>query len=113
LPCGHQPPRSPTRAPAGKHTLYCYSHVPGHVDGGWAEARERFADRVEARIEVLAPGFRASILGRHIMSPADLEGWNANLVGGDLGGGSNAWHRHLLFRPLFTHFRYPMPREGR
>ena len=46
------------------------------------------------------------------MSPADLEGWNANLVGGDLGGGSNAWHRQLLFRPLFPYFRYRMPVKG-
>ena len=36
---------------------------------------------------------------------------SANLVGGDLGGGSNAWHRQLLFRPLFPYFRYRMPVE--
>jgi phytoene dehydrogenase-like protein len=37
---------------------------------------------------------------------------NANLVGGDLGGGSNAWHRQLMFRPLFPYFRYRMPIEA-
>jgi phytoene dehydrogenase-like protein len=67
---------------------------------------------VEARIEGLAPGFRALILGRHILSPPDLEAMNANLVGGDLGGGSNAWHRQLLFRPVFPYFRYRMPVKG-
>ena len=46
------------------------------------------------------------------MSPPDLEAWNANLVGGDLGGGSNAWHRQLVFRPLFPYFRYRMPVAG-
>jgi phytoene dehydrogenase-like protein len=112
LVVGQQSIADPTRAPAGKHTLYCYSHVPPQVDGGWPAAREGFADRVEARIEELAPGFRASILARHIMAPPDLEAWNANLVGGDLGGGSNAWHRQLLFRPLFPYFRYRMPVEG-
>jgi phytoene dehydrogenase-like protein len=112
LVVGQQSLSDPSRAPPGKHTLYCYSHVPGQVDGGWAAAREAFADRVEARIEELAPGFRASILGRHIMAPSDLEARNANLVGGDLGGGSNAWHRQLLFRPLFPYFRYRMPVEG-
>ena len=60
---GQQSLGDPTRAPAGKHTLYCYTHVPPQVEGGWAAARERFADSVEARIEELAPGFRASILG--------------------------------------------------
>jgi phytoene dehydrogenase-like protein len=46
------------------------------------------------------------------MSPPDLEAWNANLIGGDLGGGSNAWHRQLVFRPLFPYFRYRMPVKG-
>jgi phytoene dehydrogenase-like protein len=112
LVIGQQSLSDPTRAPPGKHTLYCYSHVPSQVEGGWAAARERFADSVEARIEGLAPGFRASILARHIMAPPDLEAWNANLVGGDLGGGSNAWHRQLVFRPLFPYFRYRMPVKG-
>ena len=114
LVVGQQSLADPTRAPAGHHTLYCYSHVPSRVDGpgGWAEARARFADRVEARIEELAPGFRATILGRHVAAPPDLEGRNANLVGGDLGGGSNAWHRQLLLRPLFPYFRYRMPVAG-
>ena len=46
------------------------------------------------------------------MAPPDLEAWNANLRGGDLGGGSNAWHRQLVFRPLFPYFRYRMPVKG-
>jgi len=112
LVIGQQSIADPTRAPAGKHTLYCYTHIPSQVEGGWAAAREAFADRIDARIEELAPGFRASILGRHIMAPPDLESRNANLVGGDLGGGSNAWHRQLLFRPLFPYFRYRMPVTG-
>jgi phytoene dehydrogenase-like protein len=112
LVLGQQSLADPTRAPAGKHTLYCYTHIPSRVEAGWAAAREAFADRVEARIEELAPGFRASILGRHIMAPPDLEAMNANLVGGDLGGGSNAWHRQLVFRPLFPYFRYRMPVKG-
>jgi len=37
---------------------------------------------------------------------------DANLVGGDLGGGSNAWHRQLLFRPVFPYFRYRTPIAG-
>jgi phytoene dehydrogenase-like protein len=112
LVIGQQSLADPTRAPAGKQTLYCYTHVPSRVEGGWPATRESFADRVEARIEELAPGFRASILGRHVMAPPDLEAWNANLVGGDLGGGSNAWHRQLVFRPLFPYFRYRMPVKG-
>jgi phytoene dehydrogenase-like protein len=112
LVVGQQSLADPTRAPAGKQTLYCYTHVPSRIETGWAATRESFADRIETRIEELAPGFRPLILARHIMSPPDLEAWNANLVGGDLGGGSNAWHRQLLFRPLFPYFRYRMPVKG-
>ncbi len=99
----------PTRAPAGQHTLQAYSRVPSRPEGGWPTGREAFADRMEARIEGLAPGFRALIRARHIMDPTDLEAMDRNLVGGDLGGGSNAWHRQLIFRPVFPWFRYRMP----
>jgi len=102
----------PTRAPLGQHTLYCYSRVPSKVRGGWAAAREAFADRVTARIEGLAPGFGSLVLARHASAPPDLEANNANLIGGDLGGGTNAWHQQLLFRPMFPYFRYRTPVKG-
>jgi phytoene dehydrogenase-like protein len=109
LVVGQQSLVDSTRAPVGKHTLYAYTHVPSRIADSWDIAREHFADRVEQRIEELAPGFRSSILARHVTSPPELEAWDSNLVGGDLGGGSNAWHRQLLFRPLFPYFRYRMP----
>lgn len=98
-----------TRAPENAHTLYVYSRVPSELREGWDQAREAFADRIASRIEGLAPGFRALVLGRKIHAPPDLERMNANLIGGDLGGGSNAWNRQLLFRPVFPYFRYRMP----
>ena len=102
----------PSRAPVGQHTLYGYSRVPPYLRGGWQAAAAGFADRIEERIEGLAPGFRATILGRHFRAPPDLEAMDANLIGGDLGGGSNAWHRQLLFRPVFPYFRYRTPVRG-
>ncbi|HEY1532716.1 MAG TPA: NAD(P)/FAD-dependent oxidoreductase, partial [Polyangiaceae bacterium] len=112
LVVGQQSLADTTRAPAGQHTLYCYSRVPSQVAGGWAQHREEFADRVSERIEGLAPGFKASVLARKSSAPPDLEAMNANLLGGDLGGGSNAWHRQLLFRPVFPYFRYRTPVKG-
>lgn len=100
------------RAPAGQHTLWAYSRVPPQPSGGWAAHAEAFADRIDARIEALAPGFRSHVIARRVVAPPDLEAMDANLVGGDLGGGSNAWHRQLLFRPLFPWFRYRMPVRG-
>ena len=112
LVVGQQSLLDPSRAPPGCHTLWAYSRVPPAVEGGWSAQAEAFADRIDARIEVLAPGFRARILARRVVSPEQLQAMDANLVGGDLGGGSNAWNRQLLFRPLFPYFRYRMPVKG-
>ena len=113
LVLGQQTLSDPTRAPAGKHTLWAYSRVPNHApSGSWADHAERFADAIDARIEGLAPGFRKTIEGRRAVSPAALERMDANLIGGDLGGGSNAWYRQLIFRPIFPYFRYRTPVKG-
>jgi phytoene dehydrogenase-like protein len=112
LVIGQQSIADPTRAPPGGHTLWAYTRVPPVVDGGWAAHAERLGDRIDARIEGLAPGFRACIIARRVVPPDRLQAMDANLVGGDLGGGSNAWHRQLLFRPLFPYFRYRMPVAG-
>ncbi len=71
----------PSRAPSGKHTAWGYCHVP---NGSTFDMR----DRIEAQIERFAPGFRERILARSVMFPSDLEAHNANLIGGDIGGGS-------------------------
>lgn len=109
LVVGQQSLMDRTRAPEGAHTLYGYTHVPSQLEGGWEQASAGFADTVEARIEDLAPGFRNLILGRRILTPPDLERSNANLVGGDLGGGSSGLSQQLIFRPFFPNFRYKMP----
>jgi phytoene dehydrogenase-like protein len=112
LVIGQQSLVDPSRAPSGCHTLWAYSRVPSILEGGWQHRREMFADRVEARIEGLAPRFRRLILGRAIHTPADLEAMNENLVGGDLGGGSARLTQQLFFRPVFPYFRYRTPVRG-
>jgi phytoene dehydrogenase-like protein len=100
----------PTRSPAGTETVWAYTHVPQRVrgdagddglTGAWdAAENERFADRVEARIESLAPGFRDVVLERHLLPPPALEARDANLVGGAIGGGTMALTQQLVFRPV-------------
>lgn len=108
LVMGQQSVVDPTRAPEGRHTLWCYSRVPfGFSD--WKAQRERFADRIEERIEGLAPGFKKHILARAIFAPGDLEAMNANLIGGDLSGGSAQIKHQLFFRPVFPYFRHRTP----
>ena len=112
LVIGQQSLVDPSRAPPGCHTLWAYSRVPPAMPGGWTRYREHFADRIEARIEGLAPGFRGLILGRSAQAPPDLEAMDENLVGGDLGGGSARFDQQLFFRPLFPYFRYRTPVRG-
>ncbi len=112
LVIGQQSLLDPSRAPPGGQTLWAYSHVPSILPGGWLAHKEAFADRIEKRIEGLAPGFRALIRARAIFAPDDLEAMNENLVGGDLGGGSARFSQQLFFRPVFPYFRYRTPVRG-
>jgi phytoene dehydrogenase-like protein len=90
----------PTRAPAGCHTAWAYCHVP---NGSSAS----MLDRIEQQVERYAPGFRELILARHVMSPADLERGNHNLVGGDLTGGV-ADLPQLFLRPTVSMYSTPV-----
>src|SRR5262249_6524124 len=112
LVIGQQSLADPGRAPAGRHTLWAYSRVPPTLPGGWSRERETFADRIERRLEGLAPGFRGLIEGRHVAAPPDLEAMDENLVGGDLGGGSAHIDQQLFLRPAFPYFRYRTPVQG-
>ena len=93
-----------TRAPAGMHTAWAYCHVPNGctID---------MTDRIERQVERFAPGFRGRILARHVMSPADLERHNPNLVGGDVGGGSQELSQ-LFARPVLRVDPYSTPMPG-
>jgi phytoene dehydrogenase-like protein len=86
-----------TRAPEGKHTAWAYCHVPNGSDFDMREA-------LEAQIERFAPGFRDCILARRVFSPAALQKMDANLIGGDISGGSMDI-RQCLFRPTWHHYR--------
>ncbi len=87
----------PTRAPAGKHVLWAYCHVPNGTNFDTTE-RARMEDRIDAQIERFAPGFRDCILARKVSTPAALETMDANLLGGDIGGGALSL-RQMIFRP--------------
>jgi len=90
----------PTRAPAGKHTAWAYCHVP-HA------STADMLGRVERQIERFAPGFRDRILARSVMTPADLERRNANLVGGDIAAGVTDVVQ-LFARPTWRWYSTPV-----
>jgi phytoene dehydrogenase-like protein len=91
----------PTRAPMGKHIAWAYAHVPNG-------SKVDMLERLENQIERFAPGFRDCVLARRVFSPADLEAMDANLVGGDIGGGAMNI-RQFLFRPTRSHYATSLP----
>ncbi|MDQ0393384.1 phytoene desaturase family protein [Labrys monachus] len=112
----------PSRAPAGKHVLWVQVRVlPAQILGDakgeiasrdWDTAKEPYADRVLDLIETHAPGLRAKIRGRRVVSPLDLEQDNPNLIGGDSLSGSHHLDQNFLFRPVAGYSRYKTPVEG-
>lgn len=104
----------PSRAPDGKHILWLQlQELPSRVrgdaageiavpaDGLWTDdLKNRYADRIIKRLGAQLPGLEQSILGRHVLSPGDLERLNINLVGGDPYSGDCGIDQFFLWRPL-------------
>ncbi|MGO9750229.1 MAG: phytoene desaturase family protein [Solirubrobacteraceae bacterium] len=90
-----------TRAPAGLHTLWAYSHVPNGSPVDMTGA-------IEAQIERFAPGFRDLVLARVTRGPAQLEAENPNYVGGDINCGVGSL-RQTLVRPALRVSPYTTP----
>lgn len=100
----------PSRAPDGQHTLWVQVRVvPADIKGDakgeiraldWDDGKDAMADRALDIIEQQAPGFKETILAKHVVSPLDLEAGNPNLVGGDQICGSHHLTQNFLFRPL-------------
>ncbi len=94
----------PSRAPAGKHTLWAYCHTPR---GG---TRNMTAE-IEAQIERYAPGFRDCVIARHTMNAQDMERHNPNYIGGDINGGAGTlWQ--TIARPTLSARPYRTPLPG-
>lgn len=106
---GQMSTADPTRSPVGTESAWAYTHIPqrtlgdagGRIQGRWDDAdAEQMADRMEARIEAYAPGFRDRVTARRVMAPPDLERRDANLVGGAVNGGTSAVRQELILRPM-------------
>jgi phytoene dehydrogenase-like protein len=110
--CGQPTALDAERAPGGGAILWIQlQELPPAVkgdaageldagDGSWTEElRERYADRVQARLARHIENLDAALLERVVLSPADLEAANPNWVGGDIYSGSLALDQNLLWRP--------------
>lgn len=94
----------PTRAPAGRHTLWAYTHVPNGNT-------QSVVETVTRQIERFAPGFRDLIVGTSGMSAADMEAHNANYIGGDIFAGSLGLAQ-LVKRPVVSRTPWRTPVTG-
>ena len=103
----------PSRAPEGKGILWVQlQELPWQVrgdaagdldvgEGIWSERlRERYANRIQARLARHIPNLESSLLDRVVLSPADLERQNVNLRHGDPYGGSLSLDQNFLWRPF-------------
>jgi phytoene dehydrogenase-like protein len=103
----------PSRAPAGAGLLWIQlQELPWLIkgdaagelqtgDGAWTEGlRERYADRIQARIAAHVPNLESALRKRVVLSPADLQAANVNLQHGDPYSGSLALDQNLLWRPF-------------
>ncbi len=98
---GQQSLFDPSRAPAGKQTVWAYCHVPNGSDID-------MTGRIEAQIERFAPGFKDRILAKHTFSAVTIQQYNANYIGGDINGGVQDW-RQLYTRPALRLVPYTTP----
>jgi len=103
-----------TLCPPGRHvaSLFC-QHVAPELPGerSWDDHREEVADLMIATVDKYAPGFAASVLGRQILTPLDLER-QFGLIGGDIFHGALMLNQLFSARPMLGHADYRGPVKG-
>ena len=104
-------------APPGMHvaSLFCqhvHPNLPQVAAGRtWDDAREEVADLMIRTVDRHAPNFRASVLGRRVLTPLDLER-EFGLTGGDIFHGRLTLDQLFSARPVLGHADYRMPLRG-
>ncbi len=103
-----------TLCPPGQHvaSLFCQHVAPQLPDGrSWDDRRDEVADLMIATVDKYAPGFAATVMGRQILSPLDLER-QFGLLGGDIFHGALTLNQLFSARPMLGHADYRGPLKG-
>jgi phytoene dehydrogenase-like protein len=103
-----------TLCPPGRHvaSLFCQHVAPELPDGkSWDDHRDEVADLMIATVDNYAPGFAASVIGRQVLSPLDLER-EFGLLGGDIFHGALTLNQLFSARPMLGHADYRGPVKG-
>jgi phytoene dehydrogenase-like protein len=100
-----------TLVPEGHHVMSMFTQWVPHA---WAtkpmhEQLDAYADRVIARVDAVAPGFRDSILHRQVLGPYDMQ-QEYGLVGGNIFHGELSPDQlfHMRPAPGYADFRTPI-----
>ena len=103
----------PGMAPPGKHVMSIFvQYAPYRLNGGWTDARrEAFGDAVVDTVARHAPNLKRAIIGRQVLSPADIERITG-LSEGNIFQGELALHQLFFMRPLPAWGRYRTPIRG-
>lgn len=99
-------------SPAGKHVLSAVvQYAPHDIEGGWDAHRERFANATLAVLERFAPGMRALIIAKELLTPFDIER-EFRMAGGHWHHGELSLDQFMMLRPVAGAGQYAMPVTG-
>ncbi|HTR76669.1 MAG TPA: NAD(P)/FAD-dependent oxidoreductase, partial [Gemmatimonadaceae bacterium] len=100
----------PGMAPPGQHVMSIFvQYAPYHLNGGWTDARrEAFGDAVIRTLARYAPNIESLILGRQVLTPADIERITG-LSEGNIFAGELALHQLFFLRPVARWANYRTP----
>jgi len=103
----------PGMAPPGKHVMSIFvQYAPYHLNGGWTDAkREAFGDAVVNTLARYAPNIKSLIIGRQVLTPADIERITG-LSEGNIFQGELALHQLFFLRPTPKWAKYRTPIRG-
>jgi len=100
-------------APAGQHVMSAHvMYVPYRLKGGWdSDASKRLCEGVIDVIARYAPGLRDLIVGKELLTPADLER-ACRVSGGHWYHTELSMDQMLMMRPTYEAAQYDTPIPG-
>jgi len=105
----------PTRAPAGKHTLWVMHQEPFYLKEGpahWDNIKKQVRDGILATIQKHVTNMdESNILGETMLTPLDYARWNPSWIEGDPSHIGGYLTQYMSNRPLPGWSGYKMPFE--
>jgi phytoene dehydrogenase-like protein len=103
----------PGMAPPGQHVMSIFvQYAPHNINGGWNDRkRDAFGDAVIKTLARYAPNIESLIVGKQVITPADIERITG-LTEGNIFQGELALHQLFFLRPVPEWAKYRTPIRG-